>query len=431
MSITSKAKKITELYFSTVLGTMIIVAIFISLELIANFQGWLWIPGLGFLAILLLQQIIKNSPPTILFSGVISLYTLIPFVGDLSVGKTFSELHTKVKKMIDDVCTAMALISLFLFVVYIDSDHSTQIVIAFCFLMGFAVLSWWSIKTKSESKLIWKFVLIAGLLTVGKATALLYPMPIHDLLGIYPGIVVDKSAIRAATKTIAQQDAGIENKRNTATITAFEAIVKKLPMKKSTEIIRDRNTLLQMQIITPAELNTIESEMRRRENRSPKTILRKTVRGTQNIYDEVRDTFTKTVFDEEVFPQFGGAPLVIVKPGYAYTVTFSGKHKQWECDDVDPDNCYYVTIQPNGILTNFNRTEIINKPAYHNIDGTQPAGMAVVMLNNKHKFAHNNIIQFTPIKTGTLKLTANCQQERKFFAKSIGTWHVKVTRKAI
>ena len=68
MNITSEAKKITELYFRTVLGTMIIVAIFISFELIANFQGWLWIPGLGFLAILLLQQIIKNSPPTILFS---------------------------------------------------------------------------------------------------------------------------------------------------------------------------------------------------------------------------------------------------------------------------------------------------------------------------------------------------------------------------
>jgi len=287
--LTERAEQVTALYFRVVLGTMFIFAILLSLELMANFQGLLWIPGVCFIAILLFQQIVKNSPPILIFSGTMSLYTVIPFVGDLSIGKTFTDLHEKVKKMIDDVCTMLALASLFLFVIYIDSDYSTQIEIAFYFFMGFTILAWWSAKTESQSKLIWKPVLVAGVLVALKGTALLYPMEIHETLGIYPGITVDKSAIKTSTKVIVQQDATIKNSRSIATISEFEKITTRLKLKTSAEIIRDRQTLLDMHIITNSEFRTIEAEVKRRSDSPMQKIIRKTTKATGFIKNIIAD----------------------------------------------------------------------------------------------------------------------------------------------
>lgn len=273
MSIQSLSADLTKLYFRIVFATIFTTLIIIGIAMLANFHGALWIPGIFFLISVGTQVILSYSPPALIFSGLVSLYTLIPLVGDMSVGKTAENLHSQIKQMLNVIFTTLALVFLFLFVVYIDSDYTTRFSIVFCFFTGFAILAWHSYKTKSNTQIIGKFVFLAGLLVIAKATALLFPLPIHDILGIYPGVSVDQKPVMLKTKNIAQRDADVLNKRGIRTLTEFEEIANRFPDKTSDEIIEKRNELFEN---NSHELQVVTEEMNRRKSTTTKKVLQKT-----------------------------------------------------------------------------------------------------------------------------------------------------------
>lgn len=329
---------LTKIYFKIVAATILLGICIILGALIANFFGQLWIPGLMFLGCISLKFILTYSPPAVIFSGVAACYTLIPFVGDMSVGRTAQDLHDKIKNLLENVLTAMALIMLFLFTIHIDSfSFSRKLSIAFLFGMGFAILTWYSTKVKSKT-IVWKAVFLAGILTIVKASALLWPSPIHDTLGIYPGVVVDRSKINRDVFHTAQTDADILTAREQIGVAEFVDLLKKYNAKNphiqltSEELIAQRSALLKDGVITESQSLIIKREAARRESTPTKKVINKTSEVGRAI---------KKVFASEPEPRLvksvqykprewgpSGMTIAIPDPSKPYTVECKGSYNQ-------------------------------------------------------------------------------------------------------
>lgn len=322
------AKDLTKIYFKIVFWTTCFAIVLLSTALFANFNGQLWFPGILFLVSITLHFVIAYSPPAMVFSGVAATYTLIPFVGDLSVSETATDLHNKIKTALDNLSTVLALIFLFLFVVYIDSyTFARQMTIALMFAMGFAILTWWVTKVTTKP-IIWKVVFLTGILTLVKATALLYPMPIHDTFGIYPGVVVSKHEIAANVHKTAQRDALVVNRKNIKAIKDFNELLQKFPDKTSDEII---TFVLTNYAKDSDEYKIADVEKQRRNGTATKKVYKKAAQVATSVKNYFADPPEPQVFKTVLYNPYehGVQGMKISVPGNEpYTVRCSGSYRQ-------------------------------------------------------------------------------------------------------
>ncbi len=140
----------------------------------------------------------------------------------------------------------------------------------------------------------------------------------------------------------------------------------------------------------------------------------------------IGDYFEKNIFDEDVFPQFGGTPLVHIKAGYQYTIVLSGVRQQRASGN---GTWGWQRVLPNGsLIDHANAVMISDDPVYQRaiLAGNKPVYMAVLLLNNERYFAHGNKVTFTAKEDGMLRLTVNCRQAPIYFNESKGFWHVSV-----
>lgn len=329
---------LTKIYFKVVAATVSVGTCIVFAALITNFFGQLWIPGLLFLGCIALRFILVYSPPALIFSGVAACYTLIPFVGDMSIGKTAQDLHEKIKNLLENMLTAMALVMLFLFTFHIDSfSFSRKLSIAFLFGMGFAILGWYSTKVNGKT-IVWKAVFLAGILTIAKASALLWPSPIHDTLGIYPGVVIDRSKIDRNIFRVAQTDADILTAREKKDVDDFVKLLNKFNASNphdqltSEELIAQRSSLLKKGAITEAQSLIIIKELERRNNTPTKKIINKTSEASKMLQKRLAGDPTPQICGSIVYNPGDHVGGVLLEPPAGcktpFTVEITGSYSQ-------------------------------------------------------------------------------------------------------
>jgi len=433
-------KNILRLIGATTVGYLVLLTVFMTIwsatmaiAYLFNTSGHLHVPSILFIFITITIIILQWSPISIAITNALGYaYGLIPGAGDPSFRNDLATANKVAKVMWQNILIMFSLPLLVMSLWWIPSMDDGSLLTAIVSMIAILI---WSIASNTQKTRVWKGYLLLGIFGFAKVLVLIIPMQIYDITGIYPGVVVDKSAIKTETKATAQRDITILNDRNTLTINNFSDLCAKFSKKTSGEII---TFVLETYKKDAAEYKIVTKEQERRANTPTKAIIKKVddrLNSVKNWFtDEPEPKSTdKTIFARKVSPQLGGTPIIKVKTGREYTVKISGRRHQFVIDPQN-DSKYFTDVLADGRMPyHGNRTWIDSDPMFKQqlINGDQPSLMAVVIVGEEKLFAHNGVVTFIAKNDTWLKLTANCQQEPKFFKKSSGLWHVEVTHKAI